>query len=552
MKFISRSLLILLALYGLAFAIGDACLVHARAPVWMALGFAGGFAGLQYLIAPWLIAWILHIRWVGQEFPRTSWTVMKAQPLGLNSRGGSDDRGEIAELPLPNWQFVERLCAERGIKVPRIGLILSGTPNAFSFGHVPADARVVVTTGLLDVLTPEETNAVLAHEIGHVEHWDFAIMGVAALAPLLLYQLYVFTRNINYVRAVAYTAYFAYLVSQFVVLLLNRTREYFADHYAAAVTGEPDVLSSALVKIACGMLRAEGEIAKVSDRQELQRHRGLAGALALMGISNVRSGEALALGRSNPSESAAVMRWDLVNPWARLFELNSTHPLTAFRVRAMNRQAEAMNRMPQYPLPDGEQIGWGRFLLEFFLWAAPVVCFFSGILWLALQDWLTSHGVHVPGNAISYVAIFSGVTWMLRTWVRYGGEFQPATIGSLIEDVEVSEMHPRAVRLEGEILGRGVPGAFWSADLVLRDASGIVFLLYRQSVPLARLLFALTCADEYIGRKVTVEGWFRRTVRPYVEMSSLRGEDGKTRRAYSRWVQYALGLAFAVGGWLSL
>ena len=121
---------------------------------------------------------------------------------------------------------------------------------------------MVITKGLLDVLTPEESNAVLAHEIGHVEHWDFAIMAIAALAPLLLYQIWVFTRSNNNSRIIGWTAYLCYWVSQFIVLLLNRTREFMADHYAAHVTGEPNVLSSALVKIACGLVHSEGEYAQ--------------------------------------------------------------------------------------------------------------------------------------------------------------------------------------------------------------------------------------------------------------------------------------------------
>jgi heat shock protein HtpX len=64
----------------------------------------------------------------------------------------------------------------------------------------------VVTTGLLELLTPEESNAVLAHEIGHIEHWDFAVMTFASLAPMLLYQIYVVTDRINNYRAVAYGA----------------------------------------------------------------------------------------------------------------------------------------------------------------------------------------------------------------------------------------------------------------------------------------------------------------------------------------------------------
>src|SRR6266545_614547 len=151
MRFLGRSLLILLALYGLVFAVGDAFLAREHVSLWIALAFPVVLVGLQYLIGPWLIEVLLSIRWDGQG----------------------------AELPARNREFIERLCRERGLKVPRIGVIQSGTPNAFTFGHVPGNARVVVTTGLLEVLTPEETNSVLAHEIGHVEHWDFVVMTVA-------------------------------------------------------------------------------------------------------------------------------------------------------------------------------------------------------------------------------------------------------------------------------------------------------------------------------------------------------------------------------------
>ena len=284
MKFIIRSIVILLLLYGVVFAIINAALAHAGAPLWVALLFAILTVGLQYLIGPKIIEWVFTIFW---------------------------DDG-CSHLPAVNRAFLEKLCAERGLRMPRVGIIDSGTPNAFSFGHVPSNSRVVVTTGLLDVLTPEETNAVLAHEVGHIEHWDFVVMTVAALAPLLLYQLYVFTERINQTRVVAYTSYLAYWVSQFVFLLLNRTREYFADHYASEVTHNPNLLSSALVKIAYGMVRADGEfLEKMQDKEqktEAARGRRLVGALALMGISNLRSGSALALAQANPADASAVMQ----------------------------------------------------------------------------------------------------------------------------------------------------------------------------------------------------------------------------------------------------
>jgi hypothetical protein len=284
----------------------------------------------------------------------------------------------------------------------------------------------------------------------------------------------------------------------------------------------------------------------------LQRSHSLVGSLALMGISNVRSGAALALGGANPSEAAAVMRWDLVNPWARLYELNSTHPLTALRVRALNRDAAEFHQAPQYPLPLDQRIQWGSFPLEAILWALPWLSGAALVSAVAFRRWLPAHGFEISSGVEPGLLMLAGASWMLRTWYRYHGDFQPASIGRLIEDVEVSEMRPKAVRLEGEILGRGVPGAFWSPDLVLRDATGILFVLYRQSIPFARYLFAITVAETYIGQKVVIDGWFRRGLRPYVEMATLTSEDGSTRRAWSRWVQYALAALAVAAGWLWL
>jgi len=525
MKFLTRSLLILFFLYGLVFAVGDMYLVRAGAPVWLAVAFPITLFLVQYLMGPWIIEMILDISWTG------------------------------ADLPDRNRAFVEKLCADRGLKVPRIGMIHSGTPNAFSFGRVRTDARVVVTSGLLDVLSTEEANAVLAHEIGHIEHWDFIVMTLAALAPLLLYQIYIFSDRISNLRLVGYTAYLFYLLSQFVVLMLNRTREYWADHYAAEVTRDPDTLSSALVKIAYGMVRSEGEYREAmstgtkDQKAAGRRNYRLGGSLALMGISNLRSGAGLALG-ANPAQAAAVMQWDLVNPWARLYEMNSTHPLTALRVQELNAQATAMNQSHRYALPQDRRIRWGLFPIEVLLWSAPCITGFLMLMVWWQSDLLASVGITFPPHFTAFLLLCTGVGWILRTLYRYGGEFQPAVVGRLLEDMDVSQMKPRAVRLSGKILGRGVPGAFWSPDLVLQDSTGIIFVLYRQSIPFARWLFGVSEADAYVGQEVEVEGWFRRGMTPYVEMSKIAGETTQAHRTYSRWIQIAVSIVAIAIGWL--
>ena len=526
MKLYFRSLLLVLALYGLVFAVGDAYLARRGAPVWVALAFAVVMIGVQYWLGPYLIGWFLKIRW--------------------------DDQG--TELPARNREFLMKVCGDRGLKMPRIGIIESATPNAFTYGHMPSDAKVVVTTGLLKILTPAESNAVLAHELGHVEHYDFIVMTLAALAPLLLYQLYAFTRSSDKTRPIAAGAYIAYWVSEYIMLMLSRTREYFADLYAARVTGTPDALASALVKIAYGIFQADGELARAledctdGEKARLRRERVRVGSLALMGISNLSAGQSLALSGADGTGAAAIMRWDLVNPWARLYELNSTHPLTALRIQALNRESEARHQPVSHPLPEGRQIHWGTFPLEALLWAAPWVC--GGA---ALILWLLRHTISAMGLSPSLapaLVVLTGVTWILSTWLRYYGRFQPATIAKLMEDVEVSEMRPRAVRLEGTIVGFGVPGAYFCADLVLRDSTGMLFVLYKQAIPLARLMFAVTAAANYIGQKVVIEGWFRRGLRPYVEMGYLTGEDGDLHVTSTRFVHYGAAALVVIGGLL--
>jgi heat shock protein HtpX len=557
-NFIARSILVLLALYGMVFAIGDAFLMHENAPTWVAVAFVCVLVSAQFLLSPWIIEWVFSIEW------------------------------DESALPAANRQFVEQLCLSRGLPTLRFGVIHSGTPNAFSFGRFRKDARVVVTEGLLNILTVEEANAVLAHEIGHIEHYDFAVMTLASAAPLVLYQMYVWGNRIKNLRTVAWCAYFAYLIGQFLVLTLNRTREYWADHYSAECTHAPGDLASALVKIAYGMVKIDGayresqKTGSADAKKETRRQRDLGGAIALMGIANLNSGMSLALGMANPQQAAAVMKWDLVNPWARVYELNSTHPLTALRVRALNDTAQQMHLPSAYPLPDGmdgRKIRWGAFPLEFLVWIAPFACTAVLLFENFFRRAIVAMGFRLPPELTASLLIAVGATWAMRIAFRYRGTFETKKIGELLEDLDVSQMTPRAVELRGEIIGNGIPGAFWSADLVMQDESGQMFLLYRSSIPFGRLFFAMTDAYRFIGEQVTVKGWYRRGLRPYVELSEVSATVNKAslgsgsislfsqstldaaaaarqetlrQRSYSRWIQLAVAAAITTVGiiWL--
>src|SRR5580700_6694963 len=78
------------------------------------------------------------------------------------------------------YAVVERLAAKDGIPMPKIYVIPTESPNAFATGRNPKHASVAVTHGILGLLTDEELEGVLAHELGHVNNRDILISSVAA------------------------------------------------------------------------------------------------------------------------------------------------------------------------------------------------------------------------------------------------------------------------------------------------------------------------------------------------------------------------------------
>jgi heat shock protein HtpX len=147
---------------------------------------------------------------------------------------------------------------------PRVGIAYTDLPNAFATGRSPSRAAVCVTTGLLDRLTQEEVEAVLAHELSHVAHRDVLVMTMASSAGIVAGMV---TQGAQYgaifggnrrsdnnggmpfwIIALV-VSLVVYAVSFFLTRLLSRYRELCADRSGAFLTGKPSALASALRKI---------------------------------------------------------------------------------------------------------------------------------------------------------------------------------------------------------------------------------------------------------------------------------------------------------------
>ncbi|HEY71284.1 MAG TPA: M48 family metalloprotease [Anaerolineae bacterium] len=521
-----RSFIVLALLFGLLFAIGMGVIVWMDLPSFVAVIFALAILLLQYLLGPTIIQLIYKIKWQ-----------------------------DMSDVDPQMARFVEQVISKRNIPRPRFGVIQDGNPNAFTFGHYPGNARLVVTSGLLDLLDPDERNAVVAHELGHIAHWDFVVMTMAAAVPLVLYVLYVTTRGASRSRdrgsiaaLIGLVSFVAYIVSQYIVLMLSRVREYYADQFAGETTGKPDALSSALVKIAYGLARAP----KTEDKKDDTR---MVAARAL-GIFDPKVAQSLALasagtGAVSASSMESAMKWDLWNPWAGLYELASSHPLPAKRIKALEKQTEAMGGIPRYSFrAKRPESYWDEFLVDLIVNYVPWIGLFLGIGGYFLLN--VALGIEVGFFGTTLFALCAG--WWLKRRFSYRHNFEEKqTVQGLIDTIKVSRIRSVPCTIKGKIIGRGVPGLFYSDDLVLQDETGFIILDYRQPIRIFEFLFGWIKAEKLIGKRGEAVGWYRRAPRPYFEMRELRLDNHETVVSYlypfSQFFLYAglvLGLVLAI------
>jgi len=168
---------------------------------------------------------------------------------------------EVDERSAPGLvAIVRRLAEKAGLPMPKVYIIPERVPNAFATGRNPEHAAVAVTEGLLDLLNEEEIEAVLAHELSHVRHYDILIGTVAATiagAIAMIANIMQFGAIFGGGRDDESPNPILMLVMSIILpiaagiiqMAVSRSREFEADAGAARLTGHPEWLESALVKL---------------------------------------------------------------------------------------------------------------------------------------------------------------------------------------------------------------------------------------------------------------------------------------------------------------
>ncbi|MGC9435076.1 MAG: zinc metalloprotease HtpX [Methanomicrobiales archaeon] len=252
--------------------------------MWWLVLIAGGFALVQYFYSDKLVLWSTGARIIDED-----------ENPGL-------------------YRMVAKLAADADLPMPRLAVMQSPVPNAFATGRSPSHAVVAVTDSITRLLTQEELEAVLAHELSHVKNRDVRTLTIASFVAMLAFIL---MRNWFFLAIggrrdspwilVVIASVVVWVIATLLTRMLSRYREFAADRGSAYITGSPRALMSALEKISGRM-----------DRVPPQKKKEVEGANAFFII---------------PALSGST-----------LMELFSTHPPLEKRLHALSQLEEEMNR----------------------------------------------------------------------------------------------------------------------------------------------------------------------------------------------------------------
>ncbi len=212
---------------------------------------------------------------------------------------------EVTKRDAPELvSIVERLSRRAGLPMPKVYIVDDAQPNAFATGRNPENAAVAATTGLLRLLSHDEVEGVMAHELAHVKNRDTLTMTITAtiagaISMLANFALF-FGGNRNNPLGIIGTILMmilAPMAAMLVQMAISRTREFAADREGAEICGQPLALASALARL------HQGARTTVSERAEQNP------ATAHMFIVNPLSGRSFdSLFSTHPRMEERIMR----------------------------------------------------------------------------------------------------------------------------------------------------------------------------------------------------------------------------------------------------
>ena len=510
--------------------------------------------GILLSLSPWLLDGLLRLFY-------------GLQPLSMTT---------LSTYSPEATRVLRRYCRQKHWSPAALRILPTSAPVALTYGNLPGNARIVVSLGLLQQLADDEIATVYAACLGQIAHWNFIVVSLFILVTQLPYALY---RQISqwgdWIESKRYkqgkrnlyshllTAYFFltgvialfaygvwYLLSR--PALWSQLGIHHSDRFAAELTGNPNGLTRALIKIAQGIAK---------DIQQQGHTSWLLESIAIaIPVSHL---QAITLGSLQSStDLESVLAWDCLNPYRYWLNINNTHPLMGDRLQRLNQIAHSWSLETELNLPLASSPPLSLSL--FFLQVAPLCGIALGFA-LGVFLWLL--------GAIGSLLGINQLAWMCDDWwiikgclpigfsigtiIRVDSLFPniaPANVkqtlsSSLLEFLTKPAALPilsQPVHLQGHLLGRQGISNWLGQDLILHSSTGLIKLHYLSFPGCIGNLLA-NHSDNLVRQQIIVKGWFRCGATPWIDVATLQTEFGTTSSIQPIW-SFLLAIAAAFWG----
>ncbi|HEY9811839.1 MAG TPA: M48 family metalloprotease [Halomicronema sp.] len=440
---------------------------------------------------------------------------------------------------------LKRLCGSKNIPWPVLKLLPIDLPLVCTYGNLRKNTRIVVSQGLLNRLNDDEIAAIYAGEIGHIFYGDFALISGSVVLSQIPYLIYWQVsrwgqqwQNISRWQAkflfhcsaiISVCSYGVYWLFRLPALWVNRRRFYYSDRYSVQITGNPNGLTRALLKIAAGMA------------EHIEKNRSTSYLLESLDVlMPVSYRQAVTIGsyiEKMPVEP--FLSWDTANPYRYLLAINNSHPPLGDRLFILGGFAKFWKLDPELDLISPQKSKSSKPKLQpLILQGAPYIglslgLILAGIFWVVGWAGLSLRIRDLYWILRDHFWLFWGfllVGFGGGTFYRHNAFFPEITTASLQEFADLPKLLSNAnalpldslpVRLEGKLLGRTGLLNRAGQDLHLQTETGLIKLHCLHKFGPVGNFFAFPRPQDFLNRQVVVTGWFRRGATPWVEVQTL-------------------------------
>ncbi|BAZ42115.1 hypothetical protein NIES4101_80830 [Calothrix sp. NIES-4101] len=486
-------------------------------------------------LSPWLLDQILTQFYGMRHLPKDA--------LDLHSQEGV--------------RHLRKFCSSRGLQIPKLGVLPITAPLIISYGHIPRTTRIVVSQGLLQQLAEDEIAAIYVEQLAHIAHGDGAMMSLVLLVTIPIYQLYQQISQwgnrtqgqfFNFVYiTLSSLVYGIWSLCTGTAILLSQIRLYYADRFAGNFTGNPNGLTRALLKISVGIAA------------DIQKQEQTSWQLESLNIASpVGFQQSTTLGSLAPHISFdSLLMWDYLNPYRYWLTINNTHPLMGDRIQRLLKLARNWRIEPEFDIESQPPLRTSK--QSFYMQIAPFLGIPCGLIFASAfaLGWhilyalkiLNLKWIYDDWNfVIGYILICYSICLLIRInpffpELKNSANLQTEEhLANILDNPAAIPINASGICLSGKLIGRRGIGNSLGQDLILQTNIALIKLHH------ITWLGQPLNPQDFIGRQVNITGWLRRGATPWLDIQSLKTQNGKIINSpHPIWSTIVAVAAFAWG-----